>query len=106
MSENNSPEEKKTFSFGIAAFVFSIITVLTATRTMIYINYAPDTPTGVLLFNISRATSLITPIISLLLAFMGREEKGRSQTLGQVAIGISLFTITTVGCAYVLTALF
>ena len=106
MSENNSPEEKKTFSFGVAAFVFGIITVFTAILTMSYINYHPETPTGVLLFSISRATRLIAPIISLFLAFIGRAEKGRSQTLGYVAIGISLFTITTVGCAYVLTVLF
>ena len=106
MSGNNSSEKKKIFSFGIAAFVFSVITVLTATLTMSYINYHPETPTGILLFNISRATSLVSPLISLVLAFMGRSEKGRSQTLGYVAIGISLFTLTTVGCAYVLTALF
>ena len=106
MNGNNTPEEKKTFSFGIAAFVFSVITVLTATLTMSYINYNPETPTGILLFNISRATSLVSPLISLVLAFIGRAEKGRSQTLGYVAIGISLFTLTTVGCAYVLTAIF
>jgi len=106
MSENNFPEEKETFSFGIAAFIFSVITVLTAILTMSFINYNPETPTGLLLFNISRTTSLVSPLISLVLAFMGRAEKGRSQTLGYVAIGISLFTLTTVGCAYVLTAIF
>ena len=106
MNKNDSPEKEKTFSFGIAAFAFSVITVFTAILTMSYINYNPETPTGVFLFNISRATSLVSPLISLILAFMGRSEKGKSQTLGYVAIGISLFTLTTVGCAYVLTAIF
>ena len=106
MGENNSLEEKKRFSFGIAAFAFSVITVITATLTMSYINYNPETPTGVLLFNISRTTSLVSPLISLVLAFIGRAEKGKAQTLGYVAIGISLFTLSTVGCAYALTALF
>ena len=106
MNTINSPKKKKTFSFGVAALVFSVITVITAILTMSYINYHPSTPTGILLFNVSRATSLVSPIISLILAFIGRAEEGKSRTLGYIAIGISLFTLSTVGCAYTLTAIF
>ena len=106
MNTNDTPEKQKASRFGVAAFVVSLITVLTATRTMIYINYAPDSPIDMLIYKISSNVSIYSPFISIALAFIGLKEKDRSQILGYVAMGISLFTLSTVGFAYMLSAIY
>ncbi len=107
MNANNTLETKqKSSKFGTAAFIVSLITILTATRTMMYLNYPPDSPSDMTVSAVSLAVSLISPFVSLILAFIGLREKDRSQTLGYVAMGVSLTVLSTVGFAYGLSALF
>ena len=83
-----------------------MIIVVAGTQAMSYINYRPVSPSEILMSKITLNISLYAPFLSLFLAYLGLKEKGRSQTLGYVAIGISLFTLSTVGFAYMLSAIF
>jgi len=107
MSEKKLPVEISNASkFGLAAFIVSLITIVTATRTMMYLNYAPDSPADMIISKVSLNVSLISPFVSLILARIGFANKEKDQTLAYIAVGVSVTVLTTVGFAYALSAIF
>ena len=91
---------------GIIAFVVSIIATIAAIRTLMFINFGVHSPTEATIYRWATILSLGLPFISLFLGVLGNRQKAKSNTLGAIAIGISLFLLTSVGFAYLLSALF
>jgi len=91
---------------GIIAFVISVIATITSIRTLMFINFGIHSPKDALIYHWAVIVSLGLPFVSLLLGILGHREKEKNNTLGAIAIGISLFLLTSVGFAYLLSALF
>ena len=97
---------KQQPKLGIASFGVSILATIASVRALMYINFGVKTPTDALLSTISTYISMIFPIISILLGWWGLTQKSKSKLSITLGIGISLFILSTVGFAYLLSALF
>jgi len=91
---------------GIIAFVISVIATVASIRALMFINFGIHSPKEAAIYHWAVIMSLGLPFVSLFLGILGNREKGKSNVLGAIAIGVSLFLMTSLGFAYLLSALF
>jgi len=100
---NAKPQQTKA---GIVAFAISIVATIASIRALMFINYGVHSPSEALIYKWSVILSIGLPFVSIILALLGARDSERSNLLGSIAIGISLFLLSSVGFAYLLSSLF
>jgi len=91
---------------GIIAFVISMIATVASIRALMFINFGIHSPTEATIYHWAVILSLGLPFVSLILGILGNREQEKSNVLGAIAIGVSLFLMTSLGFAYLLSTLF
>jgi len=101
--ENVSRQQTKA---GIIAFAISVIATIASIRALMFINYGVHSPSDAVIYKWSVILSIGLPFVSIIFALIGARDDKKSNLLGSIAIGISLFLLSSVGFAYFLSSLF
>ena len=105
LTPENSDKKAQTKT-GIASLLVSVIATIASIRALMYINFGVHSPANASIYHWAVTLSLILPFVSIILGFIGVRNKKKSNLLGSIGIGASLFLLSTVGFAYLLSSLF
>ena len=105
-SVSDNADKKPQTKTGIASLIVSVIATIASIRALMYINFGVHSPANAAIYRWAVTLSLGLPFLSILLGFIGIKDKTKSNLLGGIGIGASLFLLSTVGFAYFLSSLF
>jgi hypothetical protein len=97
---------KQQTKTGIAGFLISIVATIASIRALMYINFGVHSPANAVVYRWAVLLSLALPFVSILLGMAGIKHATKNNVLGAIGIGVSLFLLSTVGFAYLLSSLF
>jgi len=97
---------KRQTKTGIAAFLISIVATIASIRALMYINFGVHSPADAVVYRWAVLLSLALPFVSILLGIAGTKHTTKNNVLGTIGTGVSLFLLSTVGFAYLLSSLF
>ena len=91
---------------GLTGLIISIVATVAAIRALMFINFGVHSPQEALIYRWAVFLSLALPFVSLFFGVVGSRSPEKSNAAGAIGMGVSLFLLTSVGFAYLLSALF